>query len=198
MFKYCKKLELYKENIDKFRCKFKGCKNYCLELLCTTKEEGGGAIMALTSNKKQTAAKRTAIIEKETKPIVITQNSIGIDKEINQKTTERVTDNKLSEKEMDKNQEKAKTTKAKTTSVKTTKAKATSPVKEANVKTSLVLQYQSLEINSENLISKVKDMWVNTHNKTEKELKNIDLYVKPEEYSAYYVINNSVKGRIDL
>lgn len=40
-------------------------------------------------------------------------------------------------------------------------------------------------------------MWVSTQH-TEEEIKTIDLYIKPEEYSAYYVINNSVKGRIDL
>jgi Family of unknown function (DUF6465) len=85
---------------------------------------------------------------------------------------------------------KTKSTAKKPAVTKTAKAKST------NIKTSLVLQYESIEVDSETLITKVKKKWATTHQK--EEIKTIDLYIKPTEYSVYYVINNSVKGRIDL
>ena len=93
---------------------------------------------------------------------------------------------------------KKKATDDETTNVKGTSTSKTTTAKAANVKTSLVLQYQSIEVSQETLIQKVKDVWTKGHKKQEKDIKSIELYIKPEEYSAYYVINDSVKGRVDL
>ncbi|MFA9376645.1 MAG: DUF6465 family protein [Lachnotalea sp.] len=117
-------------------------------------------------------------------------------------------DKKLPDKNSEVKKEPAKkTTKKKPISEIITTAKKTSDKKtptkpsmteEANVKTSLVLQYQSIEVSEDVLVKKVKDAWAKTHKKSASGIKSIELYIKPEEYSAYYVINNSVKGRVDL
>lgn len=70
--------------------------------------------------------------------------------------------------------------------------------RKSQVKTSIVLQYNSLEVDSETLIEKVKESWLKEHQEEDAKIKNIELYIKPEEYCAYYVINSSQKGKVDF
>ena len=42
-----------------------------------------------------------------------------------------------------------------------------------------------------------KELWVKEGNKV-KDMKTLSIYTKPEEQAAYYVINDSVSGKIDL
>ena len=53
---------------------------------------------------------------------------------------------------------------------------------------SFVLQYQHIEINEEELIARFKEQWAAMGN-SEKDIKEMTVYLKPEEYSAYFVIN---------
>jgi hypothetical protein len=174
----------------------------------------GGDIMASTSdNKKQTTAFKADSAEKvnvnkEAAPKLVVENSTTLDstkepvkkEEIMKTALEKAV---MSKPEKIKQEIINKTTKKKPssdeiTNAKKTSTKTTTTSKEANVKTSLVLQYQSIEVTEETLISKVKETWAKAHKKSEKDIKSIELYIKPEEYSAYYVINDSVKGRVDL
>lgn len=66
------------------------------------------------------------------------------------------------------------------------------------VKTKVVLQYQSIEVELEELLARAKAEWLEEHQEEEIKIKQIDLYIKPEENCAYYVINDSEKGRIDF
>ena len=43
----------------------------------------------------------------------------------------------------------------------------------------------------------VKETWKGYGNKI-KDLKNIDIYFKPEEQKCYYVINGDVKGEFEV
>ena len=49
----------------------------------------------------------------------------------------------------------------------------------------------------EDAIAKVKEAWVAAGNK-EADVKEIAVYVKPEEAAIYYVVNGDVTGRVDF
>ncbi|MCD7717043.1 MAG: DUF6465 family protein [Lachnospiraceae bacterium] len=81
----------------------------------------------------------------------------------------------------------------------TTEAKkAVAKAAKKPLKEEVYLQYAGKEINKDELVKQVKEIWT-------KELKNrigdiatITLYLKPEENKAYYVINGEVSGSVDL
>lgn len=62
----------------------------------------------------------------------------------------------------------------------------------------LYVQYGSKEVSYTDLITRIKDMW-KEQGKRETSLKSLNVYVKPEEFKAYYVINDGkVTGEIDF
>lgn len=65
------------------------------------------------------------------------------------------------------------------------------------MKTSMYVEYQGLQVEEKEIIAKVKELWVNDGNKI-KDIKELKLYVKPEEAAAYYVINEETSGKIEL
>ncbi len=65
------------------------------------------------------------------------------------------------------------------------------------MKTSMYVEYQGLQVEEKELITKVKELWVNDGNKI-KDIKELKLYIKPEEAVAYYVINEETSGKIEL
>ena len=44
----------------------------------------------------------------------------------------------------------------------------------------------------------MKKIWTEEMGKKEKDLKDVKIYIKPEEYKAYYVINGDITGAIGL
>lgn len=64
-------------------------------------------------------------------------------------------------------------------------------------KTNLTIQACGLEISESDIISKIKENWVND-GKLLKDLKKIDMYVKPEEKKVYYIINDEINGDLDI
>lgn len=86
------------------------------------------------------------------------------------------------------------TVKAEKAAVKKPAAKRTA--KKA-LKTSLYVQAGGKEVSMEEAVARVKNAWVVTGNK-EADLKEIAVYVKPEEGSIYYVANGDITGRVDF
>lgn len=84
---------------------------------------------------------------------------------------------------------------AKKTTTKKTATKTTTSTKK--VSTELYVQFAGYEVSEEDLVNRVKEAWVNEGNKIST-LKNINLYVKPEERKAYYVVNGSAAGALDI
>ena len=76
-------------------------------------------------------------------------------------------------------------------------AKRTTTRKTA-VKETVYLQYLGKEINKDDLVKQVKDIWTNELKNKAGDLKSVTLYLKPEENMAYYVINDDVTGSIAL
>lgn len=66
----------------------------------------------------------------------------------------------------------------------------------AAIKTKIELQYADKSISSEDLIERAKAAYEADYGV--KGAKNLELYVKPEENKAYYVVNNKMTGSIDL
>ncbi len=89
-----------------------------------------------------------------------------------------------------------KTTTAKTGAKKTTTRKTTS--KKAEIRTEIFLQFAGKEYSQEEIIQKVKDIWTYDLNKNVAEIKDIQLYLKPEESAAYYVVNGEESGKVVL
>ena len=83
------------------------------------------------------------------------------------------------------------------------KETAKAPVKRTTtrktaVKETVYLQYLGKEINKDDLVKQVKDIWTNELKNKAGDLKSVTLYLKPEENMAYYVINDDVTGSIAL
>ena len=102
-----------------------------------------------------------------------------------------------------------------TTAKKTTTKKAAAPKKPAAVKKpaekkspakaakkeaeqEMILQFGGREIKEKDLYERIQQIWIEGYGKKAEELKSLKVYVKPEEFTAYYVINDDVTGSIDL
>lgn len=75
--------------------------------------------------------------------------------------------------------------------------KETGKVEEENMKSRFFVQYQGNEFEEKEIITKIKEVWKEEGNKV-KDLKELDIYVKPEEGKAYYTINGETRGSIDI
>lgn len=82
--------------------------------------------------------------------------------------------------------------------VKETKPKkTTSSVPKAPIVPEIFFQFSGDELAVNPLIDRVKEAWCAAGHK-ESSIKSLNLYVKPEENAAYYVINTDETGKIDL
>ncbi|MDD6354436.1 MAG: DUF6465 family protein [Lachnospiraceae bacterium] len=113
-----------------------------------------------------------------------------------EKTTEKV--EKAVEKTTEKVAEKAAEVKADIKeTVKKTTAKATKAAKKEPVKPEIIVQYQNSEVDTAAIEERVKAQFVAEGHKAGF-IRKLSIYIKPEEYSAYYVINDKFSGRVDL
>lgn len=77
------------------------------------------------------------------------------------------------------------------------KAEATTkkaPAKKAVVKESVNFQFSGKSYTPEELLKICKDVWKYDLNGKEEDFKSVELYVKPEENTTYYVINGDITG----
>lgn len=72
------------------------------------------------------------------------------------------------------------------------------PAKKAAIKETVYLQYLGKEISHQDIVKQVKEVWTKQLKKKVGEIKSITIYFKPEENTAYYVVNNDVTGSIAL
>ena len=71
-------------------------------------------------------------------------------------------------------------------------------VKKAEVKTEMFLQFAGKEFTEKELFQKVKDVWTKELKNKVGDMKDVKIYLKPEESAAYYVVNGDTTGRIQL
>ena len=79
----------------------------------------------------------------------------------------------------------------------TTEKKAPAKKAAAKAETVITLEFGEYTANMATVEEKVKAQFVADGNK-ESAIKSLNIYVKPFENSAYYVINGDVTGRVDL
>jgi len=84
-----------------------------------------------------------------------------------------------------------KTTAAKKT---TTTAKKTTTKKAANVDASYFVQIWDKNIDASAILESVKNAWVEKFQGKLSEIKSVEIYIKPEENKAYFVINGLSNG----
>lgn len=78
--------------------------------------------------------------------------------------------------------------------------KSTKPAKKAvkeEVKPEVFIQYEGKEAIVAEAIEKAKAEFVADGHRVSS-IKSLQVYLKPEEYAAYYVINQKFAGRVDL
>ena len=78
------------------------------------------------------------------------------------------------------------------------KAAAKPAAKKVEIKENITLEFSGKTYTKEDLIKSIKDIWKYDYKKKVSELKSIDLYVKPEEGKAYYVINGQILGNFPI
>ena len=66
--------------------------------------------------------------------------------------------------------------------------------KKAEVNETVNFQFNGKSYTPEDLVKSCKDVWKYDLNGKEEDIKSIELYVKPEENTTYYVINGDVTG----
>lgn len=77
----------------------------------------------------------------------------------------------------------------------TTTAKKTTAKKEAaTINATYVLQFSGKEVVASDILETVKKVWVDKFQGKLEEIKTIEIYIKPEEHRAYFVVNGLSNG----
>lgn len=72
--------------------------------------------------------------------------------------------------------------------------KKAAAAKKETVKEAVHFQFSGKSYTSEDLLKICKDVWKYDLNGKEEDFKSVELYVKPEENTTYYVINGNITG----
>ena len=67
----------------------------------------------------------------------------------------------------------------------------------AAMKMKTFVEYNGKQVEEKELIASIKKVWVEAGNKVG-DIKTLELYIKPEEATVYYVINETEKGSIEF
>ena len=86
----------------------------------------------------------------------------------------------------------------KTTTRTTAKTTRKTAAKKAEPVTEVYVQYWGKEIHTSEVADRIKKIWTEDMGKKASELKDLKIYIKPEDNGAHYVINGDVTGFIGL
>lgn len=70
--------------------------------------------------------------------------------------------------------------------------------KKTEPKTEMFLQFAGKEYTEKEIFDKIKHVWSKVLKNKVGDMKDVKIYLKPEEFAAYYVINGDTTGKIDL
>ena len=70
--------------------------------------------------------------------------------------------------------------------------------KKAELKTEMFLQFAGKEYTDKEIFDKIKYVWSKVLKNKVGDMKDVKIYLKPEESAAYYVINGDTTGKVDL
>lgn len=92
----------------------------------------------------------------------------------------------------------AKSAEKKSAGKKTAAATAKKTTAKKELKTEISVQFDGKSYSQEDLVKIAKDVWKFDLNQKAADLTSIELYVKPEEHVAYYVMNKDFAGSFYL
>ena len=157
---------------------------------------------------EKTVAKKTAEVKKTVakKEKAVKKAVVKKEKEVKkavgkqEKTVEKAVARK--EKEVKKAVTKKEKAVKKTVARKTTEVKKAVqeklPVKKAEAKIKVVLQFGDRSVEADKIVETAQNKWKNEQKRSLKEMKSLDLYVKPEEGKVYYVANEKETGDFEI
>lgn len=64
-------------------------------------------------------------------------------------------------------------------------------------KTTVFVEYHGKQVEDKAIVAAVKKAWTDLGHKVG-EIKTMELYIKPEEASVYYVINDTETGKVEF
>ena len=73
-----------------------------------------------------------------------------------------------------------------------------SKISKKEIKETVYLQYYGKEIDKDDVMKKVKEVWTKEMKKKIGDMRTVALYLKPEDNQAYFVINGEVTGSVSL
>ncbi|MBR6155617.1 MAG: hypothetical protein IKQ27_01555 [Lachnospiraceae bacterium] len=76
--------------------------------------------------------------------------------------------------------------------------KKEAPVQAPSVQEEIHMEYAGKSYDMDTLVAKAVQVWTSVYKRSRRELWSVELYVKPEESKAYYVLNKRKNGSIDL
>jgi len=76
--------------------------------------------------------------------------------------------------------------------------KKEAPVQAPSVQEEIHMEYAGRSYDMDTLVAKAVQVWTSVYKRSRRELWSVELYVKPEENKAYYVLNKRKNGSIDL
>lgn len=62
----------------------------------------------------------------------------------------------------------------------------------------IYIQYLGKELSTKNILENIKNLWTGEMGRKEKDLKDVKVYIKPEENKAYFVVSGNETGYIWL
>ncbi len=140
--------------------------------------------------------------EVEAKEVIIEE---AVVQEAENKASEEIKEQeekKAEEKPVPKRKKRA--VKEKTTTVEAPKKRGRKPALDTAEKSvagkeeeKIVLQFSGREISVNEIKDQIKAAWVEQGHRAAS-IKKLEVYIKPEEFAAYYVINEKNSGKIDL
>lgn len=72
------------------------------------------------------------------------------------------------------------------------------PAKKAELKAEVTVQYADKSYSQEDLVKIAKDVWKYDLKQKVADLESVELYVKPEENTVYYVMNKKFTGSFNI
>lgn len=163
-----------------------------------TKAQAKEEVNAITPAVEKTVEDAKVVVEAVAAKAEETKNAVAAKAEEAKKTVETKTEE--TKKAVEAKAEETKSAvekKAKTAKTAVKKAAAKATAKAVEVNTKVIIQYQNNEAEMDKLEEKIKAQFVADGHRISS-IKKLNIYVKPEEYSAYYVINEKFFGRVDL
>lgn len=143
---------------------------------------------AIEDSKK--AAEATKAVEKKTAEVKEVADAVKEVKKASKAVTEKV---------VKKSVESAKeATEAAKTATEEVAKKAKKATAKKEIKTSVYVEYAGKQVDEKDMIASVKKDWTKASGKKVGDIKNIALYVKPEDGAVYYVVNGKDTGKVEF